>query len=76
MENQNELASVFNVNLFLWVFIQHELKHNVEELLDFEIYFITNSEKERIILFSRKEKLQNWNTMKLDARVNKLVGQY
>lgn len=76
MENQNELTSVFNVNLFLSVFIQHELKHNVEELLDFEIYFTTNSEKERIILFSRKEKLQDWNTMKLDARVNKLVGQY
>lgn len=55
---------------------KHELKHNVEELLDFEIYFTTNSEKERIILFSRKEKLQDWNTMKLDARVNKLVGQY
>lgn len=76
MENQNELTSVFNVNLFLSVFIQHELKHNVEELLNFEIYFTTNSEKERIILFSRKEKLQDWNTMKLDARVNELVGQY
>lgn len=73
---ENELANVFNVNLFLSVFIQHELKHNVKELLDFEIYFTTNSEKERIILFSRKEKLQDWNTMKLDARVNKLVGQY
>lgn len=73
---ENELANVFNVNLFLSVFIQHELKHNVEELLDFEIYFTTNSEKEKIILFSRKEKLQDWNTMKLDARVNKLVGQY
>lgn len=58
-------------------FIQHELKHsNVEELLNLEIYFTTSSEKERIILFSRKENLQDWNTRKLDARVNKLVGQY
>lgn len=41
-------------------FIQHELKHsNVEELLNLEIYFTTSSEKERIILFSRKENLQD-----------------
>lgn len=56
---------------FLRVFIQYELRHpNVEELLDFEIYFYNKfwEREDNFILEERKVatlkyKLQEWNWM-------------